>query len=124
VSVDVDGERAFVLAEDLDDLVATKPTRTVRLLGGFDQWVLAPGTDDGRVLPTVHRRLVSKQSGWIAPTVISGGVVVGTWALDGSTVEVARFTDAGRVPRRALAREVDRIASILDRDLTLTVAGS
>lgn len=117
VPLDVDGERAFVLAEDLDGLVATKPTRTLRLLGGFDQWVLGPGTDDARVLPSTHRRLVSKQSGWIAPAVVLGGVVAGTWTVDDSTVEVAWFAGAGRVPRRALASEVERIGSILGRDL-------
>ena len=41
--VDVGGERAYVLAEDLDDLRSTKPTRTLRLLPGFDQFVLGPG---------------------------------------------------------------------------------
>ncbi|HEX7225798.1 MAG TPA: crosslink repair DNA glycosylase YcaQ family protein, partial [Candidatus Limnocylindria bacterium] len=102
-------------------LLATKPTRTVRLVGGFDQWVLGPGTDDARVLPTAHRRLVSKQSGWIAPSVVNGGIVSGTWALDGSRVEVAWFAGGSRIPRRALAEEVDRLGGLLGRDLALEV---
>jgi hypothetical protein len=121
VPLEIEGERAFVLEEDLDSLLATKPTRTVRLLGGFDQWVLGPGTDDARVLPTAHRRLVSTQSGWIAPCVVNGGVVAGTWSLDGSTVRVAWFADAGRVPRRALASEVDRLGAILEHEVALEV---
>jgi hypothetical protein len=121
VPLDVEGEQAFILSEDVESLLATKPTRTVRLVGGFDQWVLGPGTDDARVLPTAHRRLVSKQSGWIAPSVVNGGIVSGTWALDGSRVEVAWFADASRIPRRALAEEVDRIGGLLGRDLALEV---
>src|SRR5438876_6627620 len=46
-AVEVGGEHAYVLAADLDDLVSTKPTRAVRLLPGFDQFVMGPGTDDG-----------------------------------------------------------------------------
>jgi hypothetical protein len=44
--VEVDGERAHVLAEDLDELASARPTTAVRLLPGFDQYVLGPGTAD------------------------------------------------------------------------------
>jgi len=77
--LDVEGARAFILAKDLDAVASAKPTSTVRLLGGFDQWVLGPGTDDGHVTPAKRRREVSKQSGWISPVIVFGGVVCGTW---------------------------------------------
>jgi hypothetical protein len=115
--VDVDGERAFVLAEDLDELVSTAPTPAVRLLPGFDQYVLGPGTGDGRVVPAARRAAVSRQSGWISPVVVVGGVVCGTWDLDDSHVRVGWFREAGRQPRRALGAEVARLAEILGRDL-------
>ena len=41
--VDVEGERAFVMTEHIDDLASTAPTSAVRLLPGFDQYVLGPG---------------------------------------------------------------------------------
>ena len=72
--VEVDGVRLHVLARDLDDLVATPPTRAVRLLPGFDQFVLGPGTGDGRVVPAARRVAVSRQAGWISPIVVVGGV--------------------------------------------------
>src|SRR5213593_297839 len=72
--VEVGGERRYVLADDLDELMSTRPTRTLRLLPGFDQFVLGPGTGDGHVIPRHRRRSVSKQSGWIAPAVLVGGV--------------------------------------------------
>src|SRR5439155_27056596 len=62
--VEVDGDRAFVRKEDVDDLASTKPTDAVRLLGGFDQYVLGPGTDDGHVISAGRRSAVSKQAGW------------------------------------------------------------
>jgi hypothetical protein len=115
--VEVDGERAHVLAEDIDELASARPTHAVRLLGGFDQYVLGPGTGDGHVVPAARRAAVSKQSGWISPVVVAGGMVRGTWEVDSERVRIAWFGEAGRLPRSALKEEVARLASILDRDL-------
>ena len=120
--VDVDGDRAFVLTEDVDELSATKPTDAVRLLPGFDQYVLGPGTLDGHVLAKARRTAVSRQSGWIAPVVVSGGVIGGTWALEGDQVRVEWFKESGRVPRARLAGEVERLGTIAGRSLALTVS--
>lgn len=117
--VEVGGERHFVLPEDLDELVSIKPSRTIRLVGGFDQFVMGPGTDDGHVVSAKRRRAVSKQSGWIAPVVLVGGAVRGTWEIAGNALAVAWFKESGAVPRMALQEETARIASIVDRDLRL-----
>jgi len=115
VDVEVHGERAHVLAKDLDELASARPTTAVRLLPGFDQHVLGPGTADGHVVPAARRAAVSRQSGWISPVVVAGGVVCGTWELDGDQVRVAWHREAGRLPRNALEAEVARLSSILDR---------
>src|SRR5881628_3807610 len=57
--VEVEGARAYVLAEDLDELASTRSTTAVRLLPGFDQYVLGPGTEDGHVVPPARRAAVS-----------------------------------------------------------------
>ena len=119
--VDVEGERVHILAEHLDELAATKPTRAVRLLPGFDQYVLGPGTGDGRVVPSARRAAVSRQAGWISPVVIAGGVVRGTWERDDDEVRVTWFREGGKPPRTALASEVERLSSILGRDLRPTI---
>lgn len=119
--VHVDGEPAWVLAEDLDELASATPTKAVRLLGGFDQYVLGPGTNDVNVVAAQRRSAVSRQSGWISPVVVAGGVVSGTWSLDADRVQVAWFPEAGKAPRRALAADVKRLSSILDRDLKATI---
>ncbi len=115
--VEVDGELAHVMTDDVDALVATRPTTAVRLLPGFDQYVLGPGTKDGHVVPPARRAAVSRQAGWISPVVVAGGRVSGTWALDGAEVRVAWFGEAGRPPKRALQAEVARLSAVLDRDL-------
>jgi hypothetical protein len=120
--VDVGSERAYVLKEDLDELRATRPTRAIRLLPGFDQFVMGPGTDDGRVTPAARRTAVSKQSGWISPVVLAGGVVRGTWELERDRVTVAWFKEAGAVPRPRLQGEVKRLEAILGRELRLVLS--
>jgi hypothetical protein len=121
MEVDLDGEPAYVLAEHADALAATKPTKAVRLLGGFDQWVLGPGTEDAHVIPAAHRRAVSKQSGWIAPIVVARGVVCGTWELEGDVVRVGQFAARGGATGPSLTREVARLGKVIGRELSLEV---
>jgi hypothetical protein len=122
--VDVSGERTYVLADDVDELLSTSPSSAVRLLPGFDQYVLGPGTADGHVVPSSRRAAVSRQSGWISPVVVVGGVVSGIWEIEGDYVRVAWFGDAGRPPRKALRAEVGRMSSILGRDFQPVIAAA
>src|SRR5216117_897305 len=98
--VELEGERRYVLAADLEDLASAKPSTAVRLLPGFDQYVLGPGTEDGHVIPGARRRAVSMQSGWISPVVVAGGMVKGTWDRAGHELRVGWFKEAGEPPLR------------------------
>jgi hypothetical protein len=116
-AVEIEGDSAYFLREHLDDLAATRASTSVRLLPGHDQWVLGPGTVDAHVVPPARRRLVSHQ----ANLVIRGGVVSGTWTLADDVVVAAWFVEAGSPAREALAEEVARLATILERPLQLRV---
>jgi hypothetical protein len=122
VEVDLDGEPALILVDHVNELLATEPSKAVRLLPGFDQFVLGPGTSDGHVTPTARRRAVSRQSGWISPVVVTGGVVTGTWVVDGNEITIEWFGEAGRPPKRLLVAEVGRLGGILGRDLRLSIS--
>lgn len=117
VVVEVEGERRFVLAEDLDELATAGPSGDVVFVPGFDPYVLGAGTADGRVVPPARRDRVSRPAGWIAPVVLRGGVVAGTWALDGRRLIVEWFAEAGDVPKRAVGVGVERLAGVLGRAL-------
>jgi hypothetical protein len=117
--VEIEGDRVFLLAEDLDDLTAARTSHAVRLLPGYDQWVLGPGTDDPRVVPPRRRSLLSRQ----ANIVVTGGVVTGTWTRRDDQVTVSWFSESPKPDRKALSEEVDRIGAILGRPLHL-VRGS
>ncbi|MCW2813539.1 MAG: hypothetical protein JWN84_994 [Nocardioides sp.] len=107
VPVDVDGTRAHVLREHVDDLVAAVPSEAVRLLPGHDQWVMGPGTKDTQVIPPPLRDLVTRKAG----LVVVGGVVRGTWSRRGDDVTV-EWRDERPRPTREIDQEVARL---LDR---------
>lgn len=111
--VDVDGEPHFIRSEDLDSLASSQPASGVRLLPGFDQWVLGPGTDDIHVVPAANRTTVSRQAGWIAPVVLVGHVVSGTWEVTKGQAVISWFPGIRKPPKARLNAELDRLAAIL-----------
>lgn len=115
--VDVEGDRALALREDLDDLGATPASTAVRLLPGRDPWVMAPGTSDTRVVPPARRQVVSRS----ANLVVARGVVTGTWAMRGEHLDVAWFEESGPVPRTALEQEATAMSRLVERPLDLVV---
>lgn len=118
-TVGVEGEQLQLLAEDVDDLAAAKPTDTVRLLPAFDQWVLGPGTKETAVVPADHRADVSRKAGWISPVVIHGGRVVGTWdpSADGPDVRLfdkpTKKSKTGTLTPAALDAEMARVGALV-----------
>ena len=117
VPVDVEGTTAYVLAEDVGSLAASRPSEAVRFLPGHDQWVMGPGTKDVHVTPAPRRELVTRK----ANPVVLGGVVCGTWARRADEVAVT-WLDERPPPVVALEEEVQRLARFLDRDLRLGLA--
>lgn len=116
-AVDVEGETAYVLREDVEALVAARPTRAVRLLPAHDQWVMGPGTKDEHVVPPAHRTPVTQK----ASLVVAGGVVRGTWSINGADVNVTWFRSESTPPRKALHEQVDQLSTLTGRPLRPTV---
>jgi hypothetical protein len=121
--VDVEGRRALMLTEHVEELADIDACRGVRLLGGFDQYVLGPGTNDEALLPKEHRSAVSRTSGWISPIVVVNGRVVGVWNVVDHELVVTPFPDSGPLPRKDLKREAAHVARASGHDtLSLRVA--
>jgi len=112
VKVDVEGTAAYLVDQDVDSLVAARPSHAVRFLPGHDQWVMGVGTKDVHVTPPSRRDAMTRK----ANPLIVGGVVSGTWARKGDVLTI-RWLDERRPPQEAIEEEAARLADILDRDL-------
>lgn len=106
--LDVDGDRVFCLAEHADEIAATEPASSVRLLPGLDQWVLGPGTDEDRVVPSAQRTPVTRG----ANLAVVDGRVSGAWTQASGAIEVTWFRGVEPPTGRALAEEIARLGGL------------
>jgi hypothetical protein len=119
VAIEDEPQPFYAVTEDVEELKDAAPSDTLRLLPGFDQYVLGPGTSDTRIIPADQRTLVSKTAGWIAPVIVKRGRVVGTWVLDDDHVVVSLFPGAEPPDPDQLLAQAERIGTCLGRDLQL-----
>ena len=113
--VSVEGTKAWLPEEDVDELLAATPTRgVVRLLPRSDPWLLA--RDRARVVPDpAARKVLWPALGWPG-AVFLDGEVVGAWrtraATKGTlTVAVEPFTELTTAVRKAIAAEAVDVAT-------------
>jgi hypothetical protein len=123
VEIDIDGDHAWVLARDIDEMAnATLPT-VARLLPAFDPWVAGASRNAAALLEPQHRPRVYRAQGWLSPVVLVNGRMAGVWrhVRKGRRllVEIEPF---GRLPawaRTQLTTEAERLAAFLDGELSL-----
>lgn len=114
VTVSVEGQELVMLAADVESLAGTGPGDAVRLLPGFDQYVLAAARDIEQLVPTALRPRVFRAAGWVSPVVVSGGRVVGVWDYERDTGTLS-VDLAEPVADPALGAETDRLAAWFGR---------
>jgi hypothetical protein len=125
--VDVEGTRGWMLTEHVAEAVDATPSGSVRLLPGFDQYVLgAPRDAPAVLLPSAFKPRVYRNQGWISPVLLIDGRIAGVWRHErkGSRLEVRiePFTDVPAPVRRAAEEEAERLARFLGGALTLSWA--
>ena len=77
---------------------------------------MGPGTKDTHVTPSARRDAITRK----ANPVIRGGVVCATWARKGDALTVT-WRDESAPPTQAIEQEAERLATLLDQDLRLTL---
>jgi uncharacterized protein YcaQ len=122
-AVDLEGKQAWMLTADARKARDLPPVRSVRLLPGFDQYVVAASHHAEHLLPGDLRSRVYRPQGWISPVLLVNGLMHGTWRheLKGSRVEVViePFVKTPVWVRRAAADEAERLAAFLGGSLNL-----
>jgi uncharacterized protein YcaQ len=122
--VAVGGRRPYALAADVAELSRADAgaESPVRLLPAFDPYVLGHANRD-HLVQAAHRPQVYRTAGWISPTVLAGGRVVGTWEhrmdSDRLEVRVTPFEALSGAARAGVEAEAERLAAFFERPLAL-----
>jgi hypothetical protein len=117
--VDVEGQPMWMLARDAAAAQGIAPGKTVRLLPGFDQYVITANPHADRFMPAGDfRPLVYRQQGWISAVLVVDGRIDGVWRFErkgrGVEIEIEPFGAKPAKPvRDAAEAEAERIAAWL-----------
>ena len=120
--VDVDGARGWALRSDVAAIASSRiEPDAVRLLPAFDSFLLAHATKEHLVERRFYERVYRPQ-GWISPTVLQRGRVIGVWFQQAAgrnvTLDVQLFKRARPHVREAIAAEADALGIFLGRRCT------
>ena len=122
--VDLEGTQAWMLAVHAREAREFEPGKSVRLLPGFDQYVIGASFHAERLLGCKLRSSVYRPQGWISPVLLVNGFMQGTWRheIKGGRVNVVvePFVRAPVWVRRSAAEEAERLAEFLGCSLSLT----
>ena len=114
--VSIEGQRAEVLASDLDRIVAMTSRPSVRLLPPFDPYLMGYSSRD-HLFAAEHSPRVSRTAGWISAVVLVDGRVVATWThaavKRALAVTVEPFRKLSPSTCKELRRQFDSIARAL-----------
>jgi hypothetical protein len=119
------GGQAYLVAADRPEPAAGVP---VRLLPGFDEYVLGYKDRSAILTPDEELRVVPGKNGMFLGTVVVGGLVVGTWnrktSAQRTVVTVTPFGTFSATRRREVARAAAAYGRFLDRETTVVYRDS
>jgi uncharacterized protein YcaQ len=122
VTLDVEGTPAWALAEHVDAIRSTNPARSVRLLPGFDQYVIGSTKHSDRLMPGDFRDRVHRQAGWVSPVLAVDGRIEGVWSHSAASkrvsVTIEPFMRQPAWVRKGAEAEGERLATYLGGALT------
>jgi uncharacterized protein YcaQ len=123
VEVALEGDRAWVLAQDVAALTHTEPGNVAHLLPAFDPWVVGAARTNPALLDPEHKARVYRPQGWISPVVLMNGRMVGVWRQTRQgrrvTVGIEPFAPLPAWAKAQVTGEAARLAAFLGGDLAL-----
>jgi len=115
--------KRFVLAQDVGELERTRASRVVRLLPGFDPFLLPRQSRTYLVRGDEEYNRIYRPQGWITPVVLQGGraVALWPWKRRGAKLEVNIEPFEPLRGRTTVERETAALARYLGAELDLTM---
>ena len=120
----VEGAPMWMLAADADDVCERAAASGVRLLPGFDQYVIAATLHAEALMPGPFKARVHRPQGWISPVLLVDGQLAGVWRHERKgkrlLVGIEPFARVAATARRAAEEEAERLAAFLGGSLELS----
>ena len=125
--VSIEGTAMWMLSGDAEDAAGAPPVDSVRLLPGFDQYVIAATRHAEKLMPGDFKPLVYRPQGWISAVVCVNGRIEGVWRYErkGRKLEVRVEPFTRRTPkpvREAVGAEAEDLARFMGGELSLSWA--
>ena len=125
VEVDVEGRRGWARATDVAEMAALSAPGIVRLLPGFDPYVVGAPRNAPHVLPEEFKGRVYRPQGWISPVLLVDGHMAGVWRHErrGSRIS-AQVESFARLPvpvKEQIEREMEQLGAFLDGRVDLRI---
>lgn len=125
VEVDIEGWKAWALAEDIAPIQAIEPATAshVKLLPLFDPYTVGVYNHRQYLSPETKAK-VYRTAGWISPVVLLGGRIEGVWEQekrrDVITVKVEMFSPITTQHKKSIEAEVERLGAFLGATTEVT----
>jgi winged helix DNA-binding protein len=114
VEVDVEGTLAWATRAAARGIVRHEPAGSVRLLPGFDQYVIGSTKHSARLLPAgIDRDRVHRQAGWVSPVLAVDGMLEGVWSWTRKGSRVLVTIEPFRTPPRGVRTAAESEAELL-----------
>ena len=121
VRVNIDGEYGWLPREAISRVTQARPQQTVRLLPAFDPYVIGALYEPASAIRSDRRTNVVDSNGWVSPTLVVEGELVGTWTCDRTSddieVTVHPFDPVEPWARKEAWVEAVRLSEYFDCDL-------
>ena len=121
--VEIDSSLAWLLTEDVSEIVEATPSGTVSLLPRFDPYTVGAPRDEPAICPVEHLDRIYRPGGWISAILLVDGRICGVWENESAgediQITIEPFESVDERTRDAAVVEAKRLADFLGGSLVL-----
>jgi hypothetical protein len=121
--VDLDGGKYWALTETVSALAGASPTKSVRLLPGFDPYIIGSTRHAAKLMTGDFKARVHRPQGWVSPVLLVDGRIDGVWRHERKgkrvLVDIQPFAAVPKWVSRGAEQEAASLATFLGGSLEL-----
>ena len=124
--VDLEGAEYWALTNTVSALTEASPTKSVRLLPGFDPYIIGSTKHATKLMAGDFKARVHRPQGWVSPVLLVDGRIDGVWRHDNKgkrmLLDIEPFAPVPKWVARGAEQEAESLAAFLGGPLELAWA--